>query len=170
MRVCPLDTSAVCANSVLQYAAIAPGQSSYGSSVQMIGFSKWCTGARDIPLELIISNRGMEFWCDTFSVRVTDPLGVPEKGEIPTAFALKQNYPNPFNPGTTIIYDLPRSSNVTLAVFDLLGREVSVVVNEVVNAGYHEVSFDASSLASGVYMYRLHAGDFVSTKKMLILR
>jgi len=112
----------------------------------------------------------MEFWCDTFSVRVTDPLGVPEKGEIPTAFALKQNYPNPFNPGTTIIYDLPRSSNVTLAVFDLLGREVSVVVNEVVNAGYHEVSFDASSLASGVYMYRLHAGDFVSTKKMLILR
>jgi hypothetical protein len=90
--------------------------------------------------------------------------------EPPTQWSLEQNYPNPFNPSTTIKYELPRASQVTLSVFDILGREVSVLVNERKNAGSHEVKFDGSALASGVYFYRIHAGDYVATKKLLLMK
>jgi hypothetical protein len=100
---------------------------------------------------------------------------------IPMKFGLHQNYPNPFNPSTTIRFELPQSSDVRLSVFDLLGREVSVLVNEKKEAGYHSVNFDASNLFSGVYFYRLQArlspqdvggqaGDFVQTRKFLLIR
>jgi hypothetical protein len=90
--------------------------------------------------------------------------------QIPTAFELCQNYPNPFNPSTTIKYELPRASYVSLTVYDILGREVSVLVNERRNAGVHGAKFDGSNLASGVYLYRLQAGDFVASKKMLVVK
>lgn len=83
---------------------------------------------------------------------------------------MSQNYPNPFNPSTTIKYELPRSSEVKLSVFDMLGREVSVLVNERRDAGVHEVKFDGSNLASGVYFYRLQAGDFVQSRKLVLLK
>jgi hypothetical protein len=86
------------------------------------------------------------------------------------AFDLRQNYPNPFNPSTTIHYALPARSPVTLSVYNTLGQQVSTLVNENQEAGYHDVKFDGSNLASGVYFYRLQAGDFVQTKKLLILR
>ena len=90
--------------------------------------------------------------------------------DVPKEAKLCQNYPNPFNPSTTIKYELPTISMVTLAVYDLLGREMSVLVNERKNAGVHEVQFDASTLASGVYLYRLQAGDFVQSRKLVVLR
>ena len=92
------------------------------------------------------------------------------RSEVPTAFALKQNYPNPFNPSTNVTYELPRSAVVRLSVYDMLGREVSVLVDERIDAGVHEVKFDASGLSSGVYFYRLQAGTFVETRKLLLLR
>jgi hypothetical protein len=94
----------------------------------------------------------------------------PLTNDIPQEFLLHQNYPNPFNPTATIKYGLPKSSDVRLSVFDMLGREVSVLVNERRDAGVHEVKFDGSSLASGVYFYRLQAGDFTQTKRLLLLR
>ena len=90
--------------------------------------------------------------------------------QVPLQFSLYQNFPNPFNPSTTIKFELPKSSHVSLAVYDILGRELSLLVNERRNAGGYEVKFDGSNLASGVYFYRLEAGDFVQTKKLLILR
>jgi hypothetical protein len=89
---------------------------------------------------------------------------------LPAHFSLGQNFPNPFNPSTTIKFELAKSSMVTLSVFDILGRVVSVLVNERRNAGVHEVKFDGSNLASGVYFYRLQAGDFVQSKRLLILK
>jgi hypothetical protein len=89
---------------------------------------------------------------------------------IPVAFELHQNYPNPFNPSTTIKYELPRTTQVTLSVYDILGREVFVLVNDKKEAGVHEVKFDGSGLSSGVYFYRLTAGTFVETKKLLLVR
>jgi hypothetical protein len=88
----------------------------------------------------------------------------------PVRFSLRQNYPNPFNPSTTIRYDVPWASHVTITVFDVLGRQVSVLVNETREAGVHEVKFDGSNLASGVYFYYLQAGSFVDTKALLLLR
>jgi hypothetical protein len=90
--------------------------------------------------------------------------------EMSRVYGLKQNYPNPFNPSTTITFELPTSSHVRLSVFDLLGREVSVLVNEKKDAGIHDVTFDAAGLASGMYFYRLQAGRFAQTKKLLLLR
>jgi photosystem II stability/assembly factor-like uncharacterized protein len=90
--------------------------------------------------------------------------------EVPTEFSLSQNYPNPFNPSTTIKYQLPKSSVVRLSVYDILGREVSILLNERRDAGVHEVKFDAAGLSSGVYFYRIQAGSFVETRKLLLLR
>ena len=89
----------------------------------------------------------------------------------PIEFNLAQNYPNPFNPSTTINFSLAKESNVSLKVFDLLGQEIiSLVNNEFMNAGSYSYKFDASSLASGTYIYRLEAGDFVQTKKMTLTK
>ena len=87
-----------------------------------------------------------------------------------TSFSLEQNYPNPFNPSTVIAYQLPVTGFVRLKVFDVLGNEVAVLVNENKPAGSYEVNFDAGSLSSGVYIYKLQAGDFVSVKKMLLTK
>jgi len=101
-----------------------------------------------------------------------DPLvGVAqESGGLPLVFALEQNYPNPFNPTTGIRYQVPVASDIRLLVYDLLGREVAVLVNERKAPGTYEVQFDASALASGVYLSRLTTGNFVQTRKMLVIK
>jgi len=85
-------------------------------------------------------------------------------------FNLEQNYPNPFNPSTTINYQIPTLSIVSLKVYDVLGNEIVTLVNEEKPAGSYEVEFDAISLPSGVYFYRLQAGSFVETKKMVLMK
>lgn len=95
--------------------------------------------------------------------------GIHEK-EIPTQFGLSQNYPNPFNPSTRINYQLPTVNRVMLTVYDLLGKEVATLVNEVQEAGYRTVLFDASQLTSGVYLYRLTAGQFTGVKKLVVVK
>jgi hypothetical protein len=102
-------------------------------------------------------------------IRVNANIAVNEK-EIPTVFSLVQNFPNPFNPITTIDYGLPKQSAVRLEVYNTLGQRVALLVDEMKQAGYHSEKFDGANLASGVYLYRLQAGDFVQTKKLLILR
>jgi hypothetical protein len=89
---------------------------------------------------------------------------------IPDDFVLEQNYPNPFNPSTKISYQLPISSSMTLKVYDLMGREVATLVDEYKEAGSYEVKFDASHLSSGIYLYKLNAGEYTSTKKLMLLK
>ncbi len=95
---------------------------------------------------------------------------VHEADAAPREFALEQNYPNPFNPTTVISYRLSAVSKVSLKVYDILGREIATLVDEEMNAGVHEASFDASRLASGIYFYQLKAGDFLATKKLVLLK
>jgi ligand-binding sensor domain-containing protein len=93
-----------------------------------------------------------------------------EKAEVPSAFSLSQNHPNPFNPITTITYDLPRFSDVTLTLYTITGQKVGVLVDAYQQPGHHRVFFDGSGLGNGVYLYRLDAGSFVDTKRMLLLK
>jgi hypothetical protein len=85
-------------------------------------------------------------------------------------FSLSQNFPNPFNSTTVVSYELPVASNVRISVFDMLGRMVAELVNERKTPGRYQVRFDGSGLASGVYLYRIQAGSFVQTKRLLLLR
>jgi len=89
---------------------------------------------------------------------------------IPDVFALEQNYPNPFNPSTTIKFAVPQDSRVNLVVFNILGEKVAKLINQEMKAGYHQIEFDASHYASGVYFYSITAGDFVETKKMVLMK
>jgi hypothetical protein len=95
---------------------------------------------------------------------------VESQSEIPKVFCLAQNYPNPFNPTTVVSYQLPVASTVRLVVIDLLGREVVTLVDEKKPAGVHKVQFDGKGLASGVYLYRMQAGSYVETKKLILVR
>ena len=99
-----------------------------------------------------------------------DYSDVVEVDASPISYSLEQNYPNPFNPSTKITYSIPQKFLVSLKIFDALGREVSQLVNEEKEAGKYEIDFNASHLSSGVYFYKLETGDFVQTRKMILLR
>ena len=95
---------------------------------------------------------------------------VNDVSNLPNKFELSQNYPNPFNPSTVISYSIPKAANVTLKVYDVLGREVATLVNQFQNANSYKVNFNASSLSTGVYIYKIVAGNYTMTKKMLLLK
>ena len=102
-------------------------------------------------------------------VTVNVPIAA-EQGSIPNAFALHQNYPNPFNPSTTLRYDVPTPSHVTLRVYNVLGQVVATLVDEQQQPGYKSIEFTTGRIASGVYYYRLVAGSFVATKQMVVVK
>lgn len=144
--------------------SIAPGQ----EHVVVFSFSV----ARSAPV-----NRR-----DTLEFRITEKSGVVWMKSIivqyagPTVFSLDQNFPNPFNPTTKIQYQLPIDSRVTLKVYDVLGREVATLMNDVRPAGYHDAQWDASNVASGVYFYRMEAqaltggSGFQQIKKLMVVK
>lgn len=98
------------------------------------------------------------------------PVSVEQLTGIPTVFALFQNYPNPFNPSTTVRYDVPEATQVTLKIYDVKGRELAELVNRRHEAGAYEVTWDARGFASGVYYYRISAGDFTSVRKLVLMK
>jgi hypothetical protein len=98
------------------------------------------------------------------------PTGVNDGSQVARSFSLNQNYPNPFNPSTKIDYTLPEKSNVSLKIYDVLGNEVANLINATQEAGNHSVNFNASKLASGLYIYTLKSGNNVMSKKMMLLK
>jgi len=106
----------------------------------------------------------------TYTTRIVITSVEEISSEVPSTFALEQNFPNPFNPSTEIQFSLPHKSHVTLTIFDLLGREVATLVSEELSAGSFSTRWDAAGFPSGVYLYRLQAGEFVETKKLILLR
>ena len=125
--------------------------------VNFLGYQTSDRNFRDTPVYM--------FEVDNMAVSIEENVD-----ENPTEFSLKQNYPNPFNPSTNISFSIPRSGNVEIVVYNILGQEISKVVNNKFNAGAHSITFDASSLASGIYLYRIKSGDFVSTKRMTLIK
>ncbi len=97
-------------------------------------------------------------------------VSVRDDEDVPTAFELNQNYPNPFNPSTTIQYSIPVRSHVVLKIYNVIGQEVAMIVNEQQEVGSKSVTFASDRLASGIYFYRFNAGEFSKTRKMILLR
>ena len=110
----------------------------------------------------IVSTVSRSVWPQT--VDISEPI------KLPISFNLEQNYPNPFNPTTTISYSIPVTSFITLKVYDILGREVTTLINEEKPAGTYNLNFNASNLTSGVYFYKMKAGEYASTKRMVLIR
>jgi hypothetical protein len=137
---------------------------------QTTGFS---TGVADGRLRFWFASSGVagdEFFIDDVELVWVGHAREFEKDEVPGSFVLEQNYPNPFNPLTTIRYNLPVASRVSLKMYNLLGQEVGTLVDELQEAGFKSVQWDASGVSSGVYFYRLRAGDFVQAKRMMVVR
>ena len=118
------------------------------------------------PVNFIGTQAAFLAWTDYDNVIV----GVNKTDKLPSVYSLSQNYPNPFNPSTSIEFAIPRNSEVTLKIYNTLGQEVRTLINEQMSAGSYNYDFDASSLSSGVYFYTLKAGDFVQSKKMILLK
>ncbi len=120
----------------------------------------------NLPLQTTTMNPGMNIFVDE-----ENPESI-QSGNVPLSFDLKQNYPNPFNPITTIEYSVPQNSFVSLKVYDVAGKEVATLVNTQVSAGNYSVNFNADSyrLSSGIYFYKLTAGDQVSVKKLILIK
>jgi len=130
--------------------------------------------ANSSPIGTLAINSSGRIFAGTYGNSVFRSVGstvsVKELTQDASSFVLDQNYPNPFNPSTTIRFGIPQRSLVTLKIFDLLGRELQTLVSEELNAGIFDVEWDAGRFASGVYLYKLQAGEFVQTRKLLLLR
>jgi hypothetical protein len=141
--------------------------------VPLIGAFTWSPPLPRVSyvVEVIVSvTDGEATIYDTANVQVKGTVNVGLEEGIPNNYSLSQNYPNPFNPTTKIKFGLPKESHVTLRVYNLLGQEVAFLINETMTAGYYEFKFDASNLTSGLYIYRIEASDFVSIKKMILMK
>ena len=148
---------------------ISPGESLTNTSRDFaLTFLDGCSSA-SYEFGIEITSNNIVYWYDTFTIDVV--VGIEDgSSNLPKEFALEQNYPNPFNPTTKISFSIPKASFTKLIVYDLLGREIKVLVKEEKPAGNYEVAFNASGLSSGLYFYKLKTGNFVETKKMILLR
>ena len=124
-------------------------------------------GSAIVTVKAYDQNNESENYTHTLSAN-TNPASVNDESVNPESFELAQNYPNPFNPQTSIEYNLPNNAYVTLKVYDVLGNEIMTLVDEFKNKGKYKANFKSSDLTSGVYLYRLNAGNFSETKKMIL--
>jgi len=133
-------------------------------------FGVYMSGAADtIRFNLNIYSNGNHFWSDSLIIDLI-PLSIKRDQMLPVIFSLSQNYPNPFNPSTNIEFTLPKSEFVTLKIFNILGEEISTLVNDKLQAGNHTYQYDGSSLASGIYLYRIEAGEYQQVRKMILIK
>lgn len=113
------------------------------------------------------NNHYLGFW---YVYRQSTITGVDDDKTIPETYQLEQNYPNPFNPATIIKYGVPERCNVSVKIYDILGSEVLTLVNKEMDAGWYETNFNAAGFSSGIYIYRMQAGSYQNTKKMILVK
>jgi len=152
-------------NTNVTFPTIQPGGILQSSTTSAIYYDSTFPGYFNFKFEIM--SDGWCYWKDSTQLLVT---GIKSEEIFPTEFALSQNYPNPFNSSSVIKYSIPKSSQVSLKIFNTLGQEIETLVNEEKPVGTYEVNWNAANLPSGVYFYRLKVGDFVETKKMILLK
>ncbi|MEW6040219.1 MAG: putative Ig domain-containing protein [Elusimicrobiota bacterium] len=146
-----------------------------GSSISANGVFSWNAKPSQAGQSFVVTVKVTDgslttYTSETISVHPIVDGVEDEFSGIPTEFKLLQNYPNPFNPSTSIRFGLPKESHVKLSVYNVLGQEVGVLIDQTMGAGFHKVDFDASKLNTGMYIYKIEADNFVSVKKMLFVK
>jgi len=117
------------------------------------------------------ARKSINSYSDAITIKYSQPIGITSNyNKLQERYVLEQNYPNPFNPTTNIKFEISKISNVKLTIYDALGREVETLVNEGLKAGTYQADWDASNYSSGMYYYRIVAGDFTDTKKMILIK
>ncbi len=165
--MCPIDNTGF---GDPTFGDIAAGESLTNSGSDFALTVRDSASPGSYEIGVAISSNVDTFWYDSFPFIVVVTGVEDELSTLPKQYALEQNYPNPFNPTTSINYQIPELSFVTLKVYDVLGSEVTTLVNEEKPIGNYEIEFNTKGLPSGIYFYRLQAGDFIQTKKMVLLR
>ncbi|MCP4581343.1 MAG: T9SS type A sorting domain-containing protein [candidate division Zixibacteria bacterium] len=162
-------------NSLFFGSYLGGGNSDYGSGIVADSngavYVTGGTASSDFPIVNACDStyNGGEF--DVYVIRIDAVTGINENiSVLPRTYQLVQNYPNPFNASTTIKYDLPLTSEVTIDIYDILGRKIGTLVNDTQQAGYHQATWNAGDVSSGIYFYRIQAGDFTESKSMLLLK
>jgi hypothetical protein len=152
----PLDSLTTFPDSIKMRVSTLPGTS---TGILTLNIKTSGTGG-SIPVHL-----------RSFNIRVHNPIGItPISSEVPSKFSLLQNYPNPFNPVTNIKFDIAKAGMVKLVVYDITGKQVAELINGDLAAGSYKYDFDASTLASGIYFYKLEAANFTAIKKMILVK
>ena len=136
----------------------------------MLAGIEWYVSVTD-GIEEVMSDNGAL----TLGVNASAAVLSINRELLPDAFALHQNYPNPFNPVTTLRYDLTKQATVNITIYDMLGKQVKTLINQTQNAGYRSVIWDATNdyskpVSAGIYLYQIQAGEYISTKKMVLLK
>jgi hypothetical protein len=153
-------------SSNVDFPAIQPGAIVQANQYSFLYYDSTSPGYFNLKFEISID--GWTYWKD--SVKFTPVTGIKDLELKPVEYSLSQNYPNPFNPSTIIKYGIKEKSNVKITIFNVIGKQVALVLNEEMQPGYHQADFNAANLPSGVYFYRIQAGSFVETKKMILLK
>ncbi len=164
-----IDSCATTGSGIRNLGSLDPGETRklpFGT----FSFNIYSCNSDSVSLAMEIYSDGIPYWESRFKLEIPI-VGIEDIAEgLPTEYSLSQNYPNPFNPATIIKYDIKERAFVELKIYDILGREVVVLMNKEQNAGSYEVELNAAELSSGVYFYRLRAGSFVETKKMVLMK
>jgi hypothetical protein len=159
------DSTITYISSPLTIPSIPPGDTATASSGFSVRVDSNFSGTFNFNFE--ITSNSWLYWKDSETYIVT---GVEYGHTLPISYRLYQNYPNPFNPSTKIKFEIPELTDVELKIYNVLGSEVLTLVNDTKSVGFYEVDFIATGLPSGIYFYRLRAGDFVETKKMMLMK
>jgi hypothetical protein len=171
LNVVPLDTFIMCNNQSNNLPMLAPGTSGSTGWAFLMTIHPSTPGGTNHAVKVDVYSNTYPAWTDTILLYVYPLVGVEEGAPgIPLVTRLEQNYPNPFNPSTEIGFQITDHGLVTMKIYDELGREVVTLLNEVKQPGVYTVRWDASEVASGVYLCRLQAGQFSSVQKMVLVR
>jgi predicted GH43/DUF377 family glycosyl hydrolase len=165
VKISTMDHRFTIETDTISISSIAPGATAGPTNDINISVSSRFSGVFNLNFEIM--SDGWTYWKDTVSQVVT---GVDDIKQAPLSYNLSQNYPNPFNPSTTIKYSVPKASFVHLTVYNVIGQQVAELVNHEQSPGKYSVTFDGANVTSGIYFYRIEAGSFVQTNKMILLK
>ncbi|NQT24868.1 metallophosphoesterase [candidate division KSB1 bacterium] len=166
-----LDTLVYVRTNYQRYGDIAPGEIAISNAYAILDFSEDCPDSTEILFAIEISSNDYKLWADTFSILVVNPSSkVRGAKNVPDKFTLSQNYPNPFNPNTTISFILERTEHTTIQIFNITGQIVENLVDQELDAGSHQIMFNADKLVSGIYFCKIQSGSYADIKKMILMK